>query len=59
AAAPETAPAPAPTAAPRPSEDWFADPPVETRAQRLTQPQPPPRKGRRGGLAGRLRGRDD
>lgn len=38
--------------------DWFAEPPVESRAQRLTQPQPPPRPGRRGGLVDRLRRKD-
>ena len=35
--------------------DWFAEPPVESRAQRLTQPQPPPRRRRQGGLVDRIR----
>lgn len=65
AAAPRTespsrpGPATAPDDPPRPGTgDWFADTPVETRAQRLTEGQrPSPR--RRGGLVDRLRRRDD
>jgi hypothetical protein len=54
-APPSPTPTPAPAARAEGSADWFADSPVESRAQRLTQPQPP---RRRGGLLGRMRGRD-
>jgi hypothetical protein len=42
-------PAPAPT-----EEEWFADDPLASKAQRLTQGTPP-RKRRQGGLVGRIR----
>ena len=55
----ETSPKTAPDSPPRPgTDDWFADTPVETRAQRLTEGQRPSRR-RRGGLVDRLRRRDD
>lgn len=50
---------PAADSPPRPAaNEWFADAPAETRAQRLTERQRPSQR-RKGGLVDRFRGRND